>query len=288
MVAVTGVRPAAGAHVRAGSSFAAAWAAIDRVHGWLAREEAQMLFDAARGVPDGQWIVELGACQGRSTAALALGKRDRVPVLTMDPFDGPEAPDQEDLLGFRETLAAIGAGPEVQLFWGTSDEAAAEQGAVFATARRRAARGADPVFRLGARVHPRLAPPPVGLLFVDACHDRESVLRDIDDWARLVVDGGTVVFHDAFFRRGVTEALLLRFVGRRDFEYIGSVVNASVFRRRRLAPAETLTSSARLAGRLGHFARNAATLVAIRRGWTWLERLFPPRPEFEYRRPDQL
>jgi len=37
---------------------------------------------------------------------------------------------------------------------------------------------------------------PLGLLFIDACHDYGEVLRDFTLWTPLVLSGGFVVFHD--------------------------------------------------------------------------------------------
>lgn len=299
------------------SCFEAAWPAIASIRGWLAKEEAAALHAAAGTVPPGRWIVEIGSAFGRSTAALVSGKRRGVPVLAIDPYGGPVATTPPDRMrAFCDNMDRLGAGAEVQLFWGTSEEAARWRTLVFATAEARAGvletcRGAAASADRGLFADACDAPPPcrhrvfrvdaartsasvenagaparesqIGLLFVDGLHYRASVLLDIDLWEPLVGEGGTVVFHDAFFRRGVTAALFERHLLNSEFRYERSLVNTSIFRRAGgLGTVAVLASGLRMAARTGHFARNEATTVGVRRDWRWLQRLFPPLPDFEY------
>jgi hypothetical protein len=218
---------------------------------------------------------------------------------------------------FCENMDRLGVADDVQLFWGKSEEAARLRTRIFPIARERAGRREDPragtgseeaavlfpdrgdevaqvrhrVFRVGdadlsgqAGDAPADASQPViGLLFVDGRHDRASVLQDIDLWEPLVGIGGNVVFHDAFFRRGVTRALFERHLVNRDFRYERSIVNTSIFRRTEpLGPGPALVSALRMTTRTGHLARNMAITVGVRRDWQWLQRLLPPSPDFEY------
>ena len=217
---------------------------------------------------------------------------------------------------FCENMDRLGAAVDVQLFWGKSEEAARLRTQIFAAARARAATSvelrADAVLggevalfpgagdeaaqlrRRVFRVDPTGLPgpaeesrsasaPEIGLLFVDGPHDRASVLLDIDAWEPLVGVGGRVVFHDALFRRGVTQALFERHLINRDFRYERSLVNTSIFRRTEtLGMGAALGSAFRMTTRTGHFARNVATTVGVRRDWKWLQRLLPPSPDFEY------
>lgn len=228
-------------------TFEDAWPAISSVQGWLAPDEARALYDAASVVPPGRWIVEIGSHHGKSTTALALGKPPEVPLLAIDPL-----PDERHFEAFRANMERIGA--DVELFRGTSADAAREHR------------------------------PEIGLLFVDGAHDRASVLRDIDDWEPLVAVGGVVAFHDAFFRRGVTEALFLRHLRSREFRYVRSVVNTSIFAREaRLGAPAQVASGLRMTARTGHLARNVLTTLGVYNDWPWLLSLFPPLPDFEYR-----
>lgn len=298
-------------------SFQSAWAAIASVEGWLAKEEARALHEAASAVPSGRWIVEIGTHHGRSTTAMVTGKRPEVPMLTIDPYGGPTATMPPDnLRAFCDNMDRVGAGPEVQLFWGTSEEARRLSG-VFVTAQVRAGGAVQAaaeataghdvrlfadageeaeqcrrrVFRVdgAATRQPQDVPAAlpcevqIGLLFVDGKHDRASVLLDMDLWEPLVANGGLVVFHDAFFRRGVTRALFERHLLNWDFRYERSLVNTSIFRRAGpLDTAAVIISGLRLTARTVHFARNVATTVGVRRDWRWLQRVLPPSPDFEY------
>jgi len=196
---------------------------------------------------------------------------------------------------FCENMDRIGAPADVQLFWGTSEEAARLRALVFATATARADGGRGEEVSLfpdggdeAARCQRRIfrvndAEAEIGLLFIDGRHDRDSVVLDIDLWEPLVAEGGSVIFHDAFLRRGVTQALFERHLFNSQFRYERSVVNTSVFRRvGGLATAAKLGSGLRMTVRTGHFARNVARTVGVRRNWRWLQRILPPLPDFEY------
>jgi predicted O-methyltransferase YrrM len=288
---------------------------IESVDGWLAKEEAAALHAAASSVPPGQWIVEIGASSGRSTAAMVTGKRPGVPVLTIDPYASPSA-TRETMRAFCKNMDRVGTGHEVQLFWGTSEEAARSRSLVFAVAAARARvldardRAAAPrdvrilanaqegpapcgprVFRVdGPKTSSWIGEadvdahePEIGLLFIDGLHDEASVLLDIDLWEPLVAEGGTVVFHDAFFRGGVTHALFKRHLLNSEFRYERSLVNTSIFRRvGRLETVDVLLSGLRMTTRTTHYARNIATSIGVRNEWRWLQRLLPPLPDFEY------
>jgi predicted O-methyltransferase YrrM len=295
--------------------FESAWPLISSVRGHLAPEEAAVLHSAAARVPVGHWIVEIGTDRGRSTAAIVSGKQPDVPVLAIDPYlGGPTAASPpEAMRAFCENMERVGAGPEVQLFWGTSEQAARSRALVFQAAaargggRHAAAASAEHttgdvhdgpapcdkrVFRVeapspattaGQNGHADSGGGSIGLLFIDGAHDVASVLRDIDLWEGLVAVGGTVVFHDAFLREGVTLALFKRHFFNSEFRYERSVVNTSIFRR--TGPLRTtakLASGLRMTARVPQLARNEVISLGVHRDWRWLQRLFPPSPDFEY------
>ncbi len=248
---------------------------------------------------------------------MAAGKGEGVPLLAIDPYGGTTATVPPTAMrAFCENMDRLGVADDVQLFWGKSEEAARSRTQIFATARQRLGRGdlragavtrgeavlfpgsgedaaqvRHRVFRVDEASRPDPAgdaaadasPPVIGLLFVDGRHDRVSVLQDIDLWEPHVGVGGTVVFHDAFFRRGVTRALFERHLVNRDFRYERSLVNTSIFRRTEpLGAGAALVSGLRMTTRTAHFARNMATTVGVRRDWKWLQRRLPPAPDFEY------
>ena len=295
-------------------SFEAAWPRTSGIPGWLAMEEAAVLHRWAARVAPGDWIVEIGSHRGRSTAALATGKSAGVPVLAIDPFESRQGGDPPATLReFCANMDAIGAGPEVRIAWATSEEVARRRRAVFECAARASSMepapetvdaGPSSPHPGSPDLHPRIvdvagmratddptrsAPMGdgeqvrIGLLFVDGRHDRGSVVADIDLWEPLVAEGGVVIFHDAFFRIGVTEALFQRHALNRRFRYGGSVVNTSLFQRVEAAgPREMAVDALTMTLRLAHFARNMAITLGVRRNWRWLQRRFPPLPDFEY------
>jgi len=255
-------------------AFERSWPAISSVKGWFAREEAELLYAAAGEVPPGRWIVEVGSAYGRSTSALALGKSPAVRILAIDPFaKPPNGAGEAALREFSANIDRLGLSREVALFRGTSEQAAHHSALLF-----EAIAGSQP-----ESGETDLSRRPVGLLFIDGRHDRNSVLLDIDCWEPLVADGGRVIFHDAFFRLGTTLAILQRHLANSWFRYEGSVCNASMFRRESsVANRELIADSVRLSGRLGHLARNCAITVGVRSGSKRLQRVFPPSADYEY------
>lgn len=279
-----------------GEDFEAVWPVTSSTKGWLAKEEAEALYQGAAEVPPGQWIVEIGSHHGRSTTALAGGKRAGVHLLAIDPYGGRSKDEPPHLRAFCASMDRVGADGDVQLFWGTSQEAARYRRAVFAAAARRpdVVDIRDPdnprVIRLPDEHNPEQVAaiyeqePEIGLLFIDGLHDRHSVLLDIELWEPLVAEGGLVCFHDAYFRRGVTLALFQRHLLNRQFRYERSVVNMAIFRRAsRLRTRDAAGNVLGMTARLTHLARNLATTVGLRQNWNWLLRIAPPLPDFEYR-----
>jgi len=220
-------------------SFEAAWFFAADVDGWLSEDQARQLFAAAATVDPGRAVVEIGSHHGRSMIVLARGVRAGVRVVAVDPFDdsrwGGGAESQEV---FRANLRRAGVGDRVEVVRCTSADAA---------------RGWDGE--------------PLGLVYLDGAHDRQSVLADIDGWSGRVAEGGLLVLHDAFSSVGVTQAMLRRFFGRRRFTYQRSVGSLVLFRRDQASPAAAVVGGLRLAARLPYFGRNIAVKFALRRRW---------------------
>ena len=230
-------------------SFASAWAVASTAEGWLTEAQGRALFEAARAVPEGQWIVEIGSHHGRSTVLLAAAKPQHVRLLAVDPFDDPRwGGGPEAMECFRATLAGAGMEDQVSVFVGLSAEAANSS----------AAR-------------------PVGLLHVDGAHDRDSVLQDIDGWQPRLADEATIFFHDAYSSSGVTIAMFTRLLGSRRHLYAGSERSLARMRYGRFPITTWCLSRARMIARLGWFARNLTVKIALGRGWTPLLRVLRHR-----------
>ena len=184
-------------------SFADTWARADAIEGWLTRDQAAVLFEAARSLPPGSTVVEIGSHQGRSTVVLASGLTAGGRVMAVDPFDADwryGAPDTHTRL--LEHLTAAGVVGKVDDVAATSRAARASNEGV------------------------------VGLVYVDGRHDYRTVRDDLT-WAARVPAGGVVLVHDAFSSIGVTLALLRTLPVARRLAYTGRTGSLARFEARR-------------------------------------------------------
>lgn len=149
--------------------------AAAEIAGWLTRDEAGLLFDAAAGVPEGEAVVEIGSFAGKSTVALALGARAGrgARVCAVDPHTGS-----------AETAAVTGFLDTFELFTANLRKHGADAGVE--TIREFSVAAAA---RFGR---------PVAFLFIDGAHAYRSVRADYESWFPKVVDGGLVAFHDSW------------------------------------------------------------------------------------------
>ncbi|HEV3212291.1 MAG TPA: class I SAM-dependent methyltransferase [Acidimicrobiales bacterium] len=225
-------------------TFEEAWSLADAVEGWLTPAQGRRLYDAARHVPRGQAVVEVGSHRGKSTILLAAGLPDGVVLTAIDPFDDPRwGGGAASLEVFEENLAKAGVEDRVQLRRELSGDVAAVW-----------------------------AGPPVGLAWIDGAHDRTSVLTDIDGWDAHLADDGVLLLHDAFSAVGTTEAVLQRLWWSRRYRYVGCVRTLVEFKKEPRTPWQALLDAASLSRRLGFFARMVAIKLARRRGMSGLER----------------
>lgn len=153
----------------------------DQALGWLFPDEGPALYEAALTVPAGP-IVEIGSYCGKSTVHLGAAARDLgTLVFAVDHHRGsPEmqpgqpnhdpavaGPDGHDTLTrFRHTIHQAGLEPWVVAVVGESTAVAA-------------------YWRM-----------PVGLVFIDATHYYLQARADFVAWARWVLPGGVLAFHD--------------------------------------------------------------------------------------------
>lgn len=229
--------------------FEAAWHRVEGIDGWLTIAQGVTLFEEARRVQPGQWIVEIGSHHGKSTILLATAMPNGAQLLAVDPFSDERWGGGEKSYGvFSQNVAQAELAREVAIYRGTSQAAASDwQGE------------------------------PVGMLYVDGAHDWNSVLKDIDGWEKHVQLGGSVYFHDAFSSPGVTAAVLQRHLLNANFRFLRAEGSLIGFRRVEPSALSTLGSGLRLLLRLPYFIRNLTIKVAIRRGWSWLPPLLGHR-----------
>jgi len=166
------------------------------VPGWLGDEEAQALFELARGCTGRGAIVELGSWRGRSTICLALGSKEGsgVPIVAVDRHM------DKTFVDFQENIRKAGVADLVRPVRATSDEAFAD------------------------------FDEPIELIFIDASHKYEDVRRDFDQWVPLVVEGGTVAMHDTTWEGSklVSEEAIYRSPYFKDVRFVPSSTTVGV------------------------------------------------------------
>ena len=146
--------------------------AVEKIEGWLTRNEAATLYDLARNATGP--ILEIGSYRGRSTAALALGSMSggKQHVYAVDSFL-PVRHTRTDVVmpasspeSLRANLDAAGVNGLVKIVPRPSIDAASE------------------------------TPDGLGLLFVDGAHDYHSASQDLLAYLPKVKLGGHVAIHD--------------------------------------------------------------------------------------------
>ena len=226
-------------------TFPDALAAVADVEGWMTDAQARRLWDAARSVPEGGRILEIGSFRGRSTIILAKAAHPSVEIIAVDPHmggdRGPNEYDPDESLGdadhktFHANLDAAGVGDRVS--------------------------------------HRRLLSEPalhdvsgaLDMLYVDGAHRYAYAKPDIVGWGARVRPGGTMLIHDSFNAVGVMLAQLRLLFGSAVFRYRGRDGSLAEYRRERLAPRERLRNAAAQAAGIPYFVRNCvvkALLVA--------------------------
>lgn len=210
--------------------FETAFLAAEAIPGWLTRDQAAVLYDAASSVPEGGVIVEIGSHHGRSTIILASGASDGVKVVAVDPFL-PEwkfgTVDTEQAL--RANLAATGLTSQVEVHVATSRSV------------RRGWQG------------------PVSLVYVDGKHDARSAHDDFR-WAEHLPPRQLLLVHDTFSSLGVTMAVLVGLLPSSRLRYIGRTGSLAAFERSR----PVLSDRLRILAELPWWLRNLGIKLLLR------------------------
>jgi hypothetical protein len=221
-------------------SFAEAWAKARHVEGWLTDGQGRALWDAARAVPPGSTLVEIGSFRGRSAIVLASAMPDRCELVCVDPYLGSDRGPQEldadpgrgaaDLAAFRANVVRAGVAEQV---------------------RQVRARSADALGEV---------PGEIALLWVDGAHRFGPARDDMVRWGAKVADGGAMLVHDAFSSIGVTLALLTSVAADGRWRYEGR--ERSLARYRRVAAPRGAQLAAH-AAQLPWFGWNVGVKAAI-------------------------
>jgi predicted O-methyltransferase YrrM len=132
-------------------------------------KQERWLYTAARALPDGARIVEIGSYQGRSTICLATGCAGSAKrIHAVDPFqsDGDEVPAGDFFEAFQSNLRRAGVHQRV-------------------VAERCRSTDLAKTWNL-----------PIHLLFIDGSHTYENAKADFEAFYPYVVPGGIVALHD--------------------------------------------------------------------------------------------
>jgi len=213
------------------TTFEDAWAIAEPIPGWLTREQARVLWDAARRLPGGARIVEIGSHQGRSTVVLGCAARDRgIRLTAVDPFVQGRLFGGAPTRGtFEKNIASAGLTDVVELV------------AEYST-------------RLRQRWTQRF-----DLLYVDGKHDYWTFTDDLR-WSEHLRTGGEILVHDCFSSIGVTSGVLAVVLPGRRYTYVDRAGSLARFRLRRPAARDR----ARILRELPWFLRNVGIKVLLR------------------------
>jgi predicted O-methyltransferase YrrM len=154
-----------------------AWKAAEPIPGFLGESEARLLGTIAACVPRGGALLEIGSFKGKSTVMLGkvAAHYNLGPVVAIDPhnFNNAEleahrtSPDASSYSEFLQNLAACGVSDLVEVHRAYSTDLA-----------------------------PRWTRP-ISFLWIDGDHSYPGAKADFDGFARHLVPGGVVAFHDA-------------------------------------------------------------------------------------------
>lgn len=142
------------------------WQKIDRIKGWLSKDEAFFLYRIASAQSD-QIAVEIGSYEGRSTTAIAAGRQGT--VYAIDPHTGDRSEVEQNF--HIDTYA--------QFLLNTKE---------FKNIVGLRSKSLD-----AARLYSDSA---IGFLFIDGWHSEEAVDADINAWIAHCSNQFTCIFDD--------------------------------------------------------------------------------------------
>lgn len=231
---------------------------VEPIAGWMSPDQGRRLWAAARRVPAGGRIVEIGSFQGRSTVVLAHAAGSGVEVVAIDPHAGNDRGPQE-IEGF-------------------TTEAAGDHEAFHANLERAGvASRVRHVRRFSDAAHDEVDGA-VDLLYVDGAHRYGPARADLRDWGARVRGGGTLLVHDAFSSVGVTAAIWRELTVTRRFRYVGRARSLAEFRAE--PPTPIIGNLVAVVAQMPWFVRNIALKLALTLGG---RRLLGDRaPEWPY------
>jgi predicted O-methyltransferase YrrM len=193
---------------------------IESVYGWIDPQERDLLYNLARTCDGWNCIVEVGSFHGKSTACLGLGSRagPKVKVYAIDPHEGvltgsnsshEQHPPTFDI--FKRNMSRLDLDDIVVPIVSTSAEA------------------------VKTFLHP------VGLVFIDGCHDELFALADVREWSKKLETGGLIAVHDSHPKSswmGPRNAFKSCILETEQFEFLGFTGSIGLARKKGVTQTE--------------------------------------------------
>jgi len=153
--------------------------------GWFYGEDIKEYRRLVEDMPDNGWLCELGPAAGRSLCSVAeILKRKNINVVVVDTFEGTvterkpgQGPD-DYIDECKENFRRFGILDRTKVIKGWTNE-----------------------------VYREMEDHSFDLIFIDCCHEYESVKEDIENWLPKLAKGGVVSGHDYYSWPGVGKAV---------------------------------------------------------------------------------
>lgn len=227
--------------------------ALAGVDGWFSPEQVARVVERAGQVPPTGRIVEIGSFRGRSMIAIARSAPEGAEIVAIDPHAGNDRGPQE-IDGFAEEAAI-----DSKVFLTNLERAGVRDRVTY-------------VRKFSHDAHDDVAGP-IDMLHVDGAHRYGPARSDIADWGARVVDGGSMLVHDAFSSVGVTLALATTVMLSGGWRYAGRSGSLAEYRRKPVRGVARARNVARQLAELPWFARNLVVKALIVAKLPWATRL---------------
>lgn len=225
------------------TTFSEAWEAVREVEGWMTRDQAERLWNAASQLAGGDRIVEIGSFRGRSMIVLASAAPQGTEIIAIDPHMGTDRGPQEIV-----TTGALGESDN-EVFNRNLTNAG-----VHDRVRHVRKMSADALDDVNGEID---------LLYIDGAHRYGPARADMVQWGSRVKPGGTLLIHDSWSSIGVTGALLTTYVCSDSWRYVGRSQSMAAYQRMPLTKRQRRANALRQLAELPWFVRNVTIKVLI-------------------------
>ncbi|MEK6826435.1 MAG: class I SAM-dependent methyltransferase [Nanoarchaeota archaeon] len=174
---------------------------IEKVEGWLSKEEGTLLYNLAKACKKG-CIVEIGSWKGKSTVYIAKGATQK--VYAIDPHKGCDGDEFTSKNTFQEFLTNIKK-------FNLMDKII-------------------PIVNYSVNASKDFNNNDIGLIFIDGSHKYKDVKEDFEAWFEKIIDGGIIAMHDTIMKHG-TRTISNKYIYKshhfKDIHLVGSITYAT-------------------------------------------------------------